>query len=341
MTVPDRPGPRRAWRGVPVGLPGGRPAPKLLVQVRAALRLRHYSQRTEQAYVRWIVRFIQFHDLRHPADMGATEVSDFLTDLAVQRRVTASTQNQALAAILFLYGEVLGRKVAWVADMVRAKAPRRVPAVLTPDEVRRVFAHMRGVPQLVARLLYGSGLRLMEGLRLRVKDIDFGQNEIIVRTGKGGRDRVTMLPASLKPALSDHLQAVRRLHDHRLAAGAGYVELPGALATKYPGAGREWVWQWVFPGNKDHEAGGELQRYHLHPSAVQRAVRDAVQASGISKPAHCHTFRHSFATHLLESGYDIRTVQELLGHRDVRTTMIYTHVLKRGGLGVRSPADAL
>jgi integron integrase len=343
MTVPKASGPRRALRGVPVVMPGDpRPAPKLLTQVRAALRLRHYSRRTEQAYVQWIQRFIHHHGLRHPRDMGAAEVSDFLTSLAVQRRVSSSTQNQALAAILFLYGEVLGRKVAWVADMVRAKASPRVPIVLTRDEVRDVLGRMRGTSQLVARLLYGSGLRLLEGLRLRVKDLDFGQNEIVVRGGKGDRDRVTMLPATLKPALTLHLQAVRRLHDRRVAAGAGPVELPGALAAKYPAAGREWGWQWVFPASRDHLiGGGRSRRHHLHPSVIQRAFHAAVKASGITKPAHCHTLRHSFATHLLESGYDIRTVQELLGHRDVRTTMIYTHVLKRGGLGVRSPADAL
>lgn len=342
MPSPDTFGPRRALRGVPVNLPAGRgPAPKLLAQVRAALRLRHYSRRTEQAYVHWIQRFIRHHDLRHPRYMGAAEVSDFLTSLAVQRRVSSSTQNQALAAILFLYGEVLGHKVAWVADMVRAKASRRVPIVLTRDELRNVFGQMRGVPQLAARLLYGSGLRLLEALRLRVKDLDFGQNEIVVRGGKGDRDRVTMLPASLKPPLVLHLQTVRRLHDARLAAGAGIVHLPGALAAKYPAAGREWGWQYVFPSGRPLLIAGQPRGHHLHPSVIQRAFRRAVRASGLTKPAHCHTLRHSFATHLLESGYDIRTVQELLGHRDVRTTMIYTHVLKRGGLGVRSPADSL
>jgi integron integrase len=308
--------------------------PTLLTRVRAALRLRHYSRRTEQAYVQWIRLFIKFNDLRHPVELGSAEVSAFLTNLAVTRRVSASTQNQALAALLFLYGEVLGSKVAWIADLVRAKQPRRMPVVLARDEVRAVLSRMHGVPQLVARLLYGTGMRLLEVLGLRVKDIDFGLNEITVRGGKGDRDRVTMLPASLKPALRVHLETVRRLHDRAVAAGSGVVELPGALAAKYPGASREWGWQWVFPATRGH-------RHHLHPTVIQRAFREAVRASGIPKAAHCHTLRHSFATHLLESGYDIRTVQELLGHRDLRTTMIYTHVLNRGGLGVRSPADAL
>lgn len=308
---------------------------KLLPRVRAALRLRHYSRRTEQAYIQWIRLFIRFHQLRHPVELGSAEVSAFLTHLAVDKRVSASTQNQALAALLFLYGEVLGGKVAWIANLVRAKQPRRMPVVLTRDEVRAVLAKMQGVPQLVARLLYGTGMRLLEGLALRVKDLDFGLNEITVRGGKGDRDRVTMLPDSLKAALRVHLEQVRRLHDKAVAAGAGSVDLPGALSAKYPGAGREWGWQWAFPATR----GGSSQ--HLHPTVIQRAFRAAVQSSGVAKPAHCHTLRHSFATHLLESGYDIRTVQELLGHRDLRTTMIYTHVLNRGGLGVRSPADTL
>lgn len=310
---------------------------KLLGQVRAALRLRHYSRRTEEAYTRWIERYIRFHGKRHPAEMGSREVSAFLASLAIHNQVSASTQNQALAALLFLYGEVLRTKVAWIADLVRAKQPRRMPVVLTRDEVRGVIGQMHGVPQLAARLLYGTGMRLLEALSLRVKDIDFGLNEIAVRGGKGGKDRVTVLPASLTSALRVHLEAVRQLHDRALAAGAGSVELPGALAAKYPAAGREWGWQWVFPATR----GEGNYRQHLHPTVIQRAFRKGVRASGIAKPAHCHTLRHSFATHLLESGYDIRTVQELLGHRDLRTTMIYTHVLNRGGLGVRSPADTL
>lgn len=323
-------------------LPGPH-APKLLTRVRAALRLRHYSVRTEEAYLRWIQRFIRFHGLRHPSEMGSAEVSAFLTNLAVRGRVSASTQNQALAALLFLYGDVLDHQVAWVANLVRAKVPARVPVVLTRDEVRAVLIQLHGVPQLVARLLYGTGVRLLEGLRLRVKDVDFGLNEIVVRRGKGDRDRVTMLPESLKAALIAHVQAVHLQHDRHIAAGSGWVALPGALGKKYPSAGREWGWQWVFPASRDcvDKATGQVHRFHLHPSVIQRAFREAVRGSGIAKPAHCHTLRHSFATHLLESGYDIRTVQELLGHRDVSTTMIYTHVLKRGGLGVRSPADSL
>ena len=316
---------------------------KLLGQVRAALRLRHYSRRTEEAYTRWIERYVRFHGTRHPAEMGSREVSAFLASLAIHSRVSASTQNQALAALLFLYGEVLGQKVAWVADLVRAKQPHRLPVVLTRDEVRAILGCMRGVRQLVARLLYGTGLRLLEGLSLRVKDLDFGLNEIRVRSGKGDRDRVTMLPGSLKDALGVHMRDVRRLHDHDLAAGAGSVELPGALSAKYPMAGTEWGWQWVFPATRPYldPVTRQRRRHHLHETVIQRAFREAVRASGLAKPAHCHTLRHCFATHLLENGHDIRTVQELLGHRDVRTTMIYTHVLNRGGLGVRSPADTL
>ena len=317
--------------------------PKLLPRIRAALRLRHYSRRTETAYIRWIQQYIEFHGRRHPAQLGSTEVSAFLTSLAVERRVSASTQNQALAALLFLYGEVLGSKVAWIGSLVRAKQPRRIPVVLTRDEVRAVLGRMRGVSQLVARLLYGTGLRLVEGLSLRVKDIDFAVHEIRVRGGKGDKDRVTMLPTTLAAALRVHLEGVRRQHDRELAAGRGWVELPGALGAKYPAAGREWGWQWVFPASKDYvnAVTGETGRHHLHPTVIQRAFREAVRAADITKPAHCHTLRHSFATHLLETGYDIRTVQELLGHRDLRTTMIYTHVLNRGGLGVKSPADSL
>ena len=319
------------------------PAPKLLSRLRAELRLRHYSRRTEDTYVRWVQRFVRFHSMRHPAAMGRAEVSAFLTSLAVGGRVSASTQNQALAALLFLYGEVLGHKVAWIADLVRAKRAPRLPVVLTRDEVRAILACMRGVPQLVARLLYGTGVRLLEGLQLRVKDVDFGLNEITVRRGKGDRDRITMLPESLKPALSAHLQRVHLLHDRQVAAGAGWVEIRGALVKKYPSAGRDWAWQWVFPASRDtvDTETGQVSRHHLHESVIQRAFRRAVKQSGVSKSAHCHTLRHSFATHLLEAGYDIRTVQELLGHRDVSTTMIYTHVLNRGGRGVRSPADSL
>ena len=324
-------------------LPCVHQSPKLLARLRAELRLRHYSRRTEDTYVRWVQRFVRFHGMRHPSEMGRAEVSAFLTGLAVAGRVSASTQNQALAALLFLYGEVLGHQVAWVGDLVRAKHAPRVPVVLTKDEVRAILACMRGVPQLAARLLYGTGIRLLEGLTLRVKDIDFHMNEITVRRGKGDRDRVTVLPESLKPALIAHLQRVHLLHDRQVAGGAGWVELPGALVKKYPSAGRDWAWQWVFPAVRDtvNKETGQVFRHHLHESVIQRAFRQAVKRSGVAKAAHCHTLRHSFATHLLEAGYDIRTVQELLGHRDVSTTMIYTHVLNRGGRGVRSPADSL
>jgi integron integrase len=315
--------------------------PKLLNRVRAAIRVRHYSIRTEQAYLRWIERFIRFSGTRHPLTLGSAEVGAFIDHLAVEKRVSASTQNQAVAAILFLYDEVLGCKVAWLGEIIHAKRPHRIPAVLTQEEIRALIVQMHGVPQLVIRMLYGSGLRLLEVLRLRVKDVDFGLNEIRVRSGKGNRDRITMLPTSLRSALTVHLEGVRRLHQADLGAGAGWVELPGALADKYPHAGRTWGWQWVFPATRTYRdpSTGQSRRHHLHETVIQRAFRVAVQASGIPKAAHCHTLRHSFATHLLEAGYDIRTVQELLGHRDVSTTMIYTHVLNRGGLGVRSPLD--
>jgi integron integrase len=275
--------------------------------------------------------------------LGRDEVTAFLSHLAVAGQVSAATQNQALAALLFLYSTVLSAPVGWLGDVVRAKKPTRLPVVLTREEVKRVFAPLAGVPALVARLLYGAGLRLLEALELRVKDVDFGRHEIRLRGGKGDRDRVTMLPGSVAPLLRDHLVRVRRVHAADLAAGAGWVELPGALFQKYRNAGREWPWQWVFPSPRlvPPSTTRPAGRFHLHETVVQRAFRAAVVASGVTKAAHCHTLRHSFATHLLETGYDIRTVQELLGHRDVRTTMIYTHVLNRGGLGVRSPADAL
>ena len=316
---------------------------KLLTQVRTSIRLRHYSHRTEKQYVWWIRRFIEFHQQRHPADLGQAEVAAFLAHLAVERRVSASTQNQALSALLFLYGEVLHRRVAWMADLVRAKAPRRLPAVLTPDEVGAILDKLSGATALVCRLLYGSGLRLMEALQLRVQHLEFARREIRVRGGKGDRDRVTMLPVVLQEPLREHLERVRALHRHDLAAGAGWVALPAALARKYPNAGREWAWQWVFPGKAimaDVETG-ERRRQHLHQTTIQRAFRVAARLSGVPKAAHCHTLRHSFATELLRSNYDIRTVQELLGHKDVRVTMTYLHVLNRGGLGVRSPMDTL
>lgn len=325
-----------------VGPPGPRP-PRLLDRVRDAVRARHYSRRTEKAYVAWIRRFILFHGKRHPFEMGAAEVTRYLSSLAVQENVAASTQNQALAALLFLYRQVLALDLPWLDDVVRAKRPVKLPVVLTHDEVRAVIRQLHGAPRLMAILLYGSGLRLLECARLRVKDVDFGRNQITVRAGKGEKDRVTALPASVCADLIRHLEIVRNQHDADLRHGAGWVELPWALARKYPNAGREWPWQWVFPATRlyvDRDTG-QRRRHHLHESVLQRAVKDAVRAAGIPKRATCHTLRHSFATHLLEDGHDIRTVQELLGHRDVSTTMIYTHVLNRGPAGVRSPADRM
>jgi integron integrase len=316
---------------------------KLLAQVRQAIRVRHYSSRTEEAYVAWVRRFVRFCGMRHPAEVEAGEASRFLVALANSGVVAAATQNQAASALQFLFEQVLGRPLTRPAGLVRAKEPGRLPVVLTPGEVKAVLARVRGVSQLVALLLYGSGLRLLEALTLRVKDVDFGRGEIVVRRGKGEQDRVTMLPMSVRPPLGEHLRRVERQHQLDLREGAGAVSLPGAFARKVPAASRGWPWQWVFPATRRYvdPATGEVRRDHLHDTAVQRAVQQAVHDAGIPKRATCHTFRHSFATHLLESGYDIRTVQELLGHRDVRTTMIYTHVLNRGGLGVRSPADFL
>jgi integron integrase len=323
-------------------LPGA-PRPRLLDQVRDAIRTRHYSYRTEQAYVGWIKRFIFFHHKRHPAEMGKPEIEPFLTALAVKRNVAASTQNQALAALLFLYKDVLELDPGWLDDVVRAKRPQRLPTVLTRKETEAVLGALRGVSWLMAVLLYGAGLRLRECLRLRVKDIDFSRNEILVREGKGNKGRVTMLPSVVKDPLLAHLGRVRRLHERDLAAGFGCVALPDALARKYPNADREWGWQWVFPASRicTDPRFGAPQRYHLHDSVPQRAIHEAARTVGIAKPVGPHTMRHSFATHLLLAGYDIRTVQELLGHRDVKTTMIYTHVLNRGGRGVQSPADQL
>jgi integron integrase len=316
-------------------------APRLLDQVRAAIRQRHFSPRTEQAYVGWIRRYVLFHDKRHPAEMGEQEVARFLSSLATAGRVSASTQNQALSALLFLYGEVLGRRLDWLQNVARAKRPIRLPVVLTRQEVESILERLTGVPWLMASLLYGAGLRLMECARLRVKDIDFERNEITVRDGKGRKDRVTLLPQSLRGPLQEHLRRVRALHQKDLARGRGRVALPGALTLKYPNADREWGWQWVFPATRFYydRLTGLRHRHHLHESVLQRAVKDAARLAGLAKPASCHTLRHSFATHLLEGGYDIRTIQELLGHSDVSTTMIYTHVLNRGGRGVRSPLD--
>jgi integron integrase len=308
--------------------------PRLLDRVREAIRTRHYSGRTEKAYVHWIKRYIFFHGKRHPAAMGAPEVTAFLTFLAVEGKVAASTQNQALSALLFLYREVLGVELPWLDDLVRAKRPQHLPVVLTRDEVRAVLQGLDGVPRLMAMLLYGAGLRLLACCRLRVKDVDFAMNQITVRDGKGHKDRPTMLPAAVKAELVAHIERVREQHQADLRYGAGWVELPGALMRKYPNAGRDWGWQWVFPATRFYadRVTGQRRRHHLHESVLQRAVKDAVRAARIAKPATCHTFRHSFATHLLEESHDIRTVQELLGHRDVSTTMIYTHVLNRAPL---------
>jgi integron integrase len=319
------------------------PKPKLLDQVRQAIRAKHYSRRTEEVYVMWIKRFIFFHGVRHPAEMGESEINRFLTDLAVNKKVSASTQNQALSALLFLYQQVLNQPIGWVNPAVQAKRPERLPVVLTRQEVKAILSLMDGSPKLVAALLYGAGLRLMECLQLRVKDVDFTTNQILVRDGKGQKDRITMLPVSVKEPLAEHLKRVWHIHQQDLREGAGRVQLPDALARKYPKADQEWGWQWVFPApTRYFDKQVKIQRrHHLHETAVQKAMKQAVQRTGMAKPATPHTLRHSFATHLLEEGYDIRTIQELLGHKDLNTTMIYTHVLNRGGRGVRSPADLL
>ncbi|MFM2159319.1 MAG: hypothetical protein RLZZ124_1793 [Cyanobacteriota bacterium] len=319
------------------------PRPAGLIQrYREALQLRHYARRTVKTYEQWLRRFLRFHGLRHPREMGSAEVEAFLSHLAVDLRVSASTQNQALAALLFLYRELLERDLE-LEGVVRARTRRRLPVVLTAAEVRSVLERLEGDTALVAGLLYGSGLRLMEALRLRVHDIDFSRRELMVRDGKGGKDRRALLPIRLAEQLRQHLQQVQLVHQQDLAAGWGRVLLPHALARKYPNAPVEWGWQWVFPQrNRWHDPrSGEQGRHHLDPTLIQRAVRRAVLAAGISKPASCHTLRHSFATHLLERGHDIRTIQELLGHSDVKTTMIYIHVLNRGPLGIQSPADLL
>jgi len=351
--------------------------PKLLDQVREALRVRHYSRRTEKTYSEWIRRYIYpvtpdspklkfgdewytqypilrkgmswkvgcngvyFHNLRHPKEMAEPEINAFLSHLATRKKVSASTQNQALCALLFLYRHVLGREVGDLGDVIRARRQKNLPVVMTREEVKTVLDRLHGYKWFIASLLYGSGLRLMECLRLRVKDIDFSRNEITIRQGKGGKDRITMLPESLKAPLQEHLKKVKRVHEKDLAEGWGRVQMPHALDRKYPNAPQEWRWQWVFPQENrwTNLRTREQGRHHTDESLVQKAVRDAVARAGLTKRATCHTFRHSFATHLIEGGYDIRTVQELLGHKDVKTTMIYTHVLNRGPSGVRSPMD--
>ena len=347
-------GPRARWSTAVADAPRGttpseqlrssttRPAaPRLLDRVRDAIRLRHYSRRTEKAYVGWVRRFVLFHGKRHPAEMAGAEVTAFLSHLATEGRVSASTQSQALSALLFLYRDVLGSDIGWLDDMVRARRPERVPSVLTREEVAVLLGRLHGPEALIASLLYGAGLRLLEGCRLRVKDVELARGELVVRDGKGARDRVTMLPRRLAPLMAAQIERVRTQHAQDLAAGRGSVEMPNALARKYPRAAFELSWQWVFPATRHYRdpVTGLERRHHLHESVVQKAVRAAVQHAGIMKRASCHTLRHSFATHLLEAGYDIRTIQELLGHRDVSTTMIYTHVLNRGGRGVRSPLD--
>jgi len=318
-------------------------ASPLLRDLAEKLRFRHYSERTVGSYARWVVRYVRFHGTRHPSQLGQNDVVTFLSALATRGHVTSSTQNQALAALSFLYREVLGAPLEQVDRVARAKRAVRVPVVLTREEVRRVIGELDEVPRLVSELLYGSGLRLLECLQLRVKEIDFASHEIVVRGGKGDKDRVTMLPEGVTDRLRTHLESVRALHARDLKRGGGRVDVPNALARKYPRASTEWRWQWVFPAARTYvdPVSRELRRHHLHVTVVQRAVVEAVARTGITKRATCHTFRHSFATHLIEDGYDIRTVQELLGHSDVRTTMVYTHVLKRGGRGVRSPIDAL
>ena len=317
------------------------PPPKLLDQVVARLRVKHYSLRTEKTYVDWIKRYIWFHGKRHPQEMGAPEVEAFLSHLAVERSVSASTQNQAKSALLFLYKEVLQIELPWLDKVTQAKAPKRLPVVMTREEVQSVLARMDGSVWLIASLLYGSGLRIMECLRLRVKDVDFSCCEILVREGKGFKDRVTMLPSSLVQPLKQHLERVKVLHDEDLVKGYGEVFMPMALEKKYPNAGKSWGWQYVFPSRNfsTDPRSGVVRRHHADEKAIQRSMKKAVAAAGITKPATPHTLRHSFATHLLQSGYDIRTVQELLGHSDVSTTMIYTHVLNKGGKGVVSPLD--
>lgn len=322
---------------------GTTPAPRLLDQVRERLRVKHYAYSTEKTYLDWIKRFIRWHGMRHPRDMGAREVEAYLSHLATEREVSASTQNQALHAILFLYKEVLAIDLPWLNDVTRAKASKRLPCVLTRSEVSALLDHTSGTAGLVVRLLYGTGMRLMEALRLRVKDVDFAGHNVFIRSGKGDKDRSVMLPQALVAPLRVRLSERRKMHDIDLSRGMADVELPFALARKYPNAGKEFGWQYIFAseGYSTDPRSGAIRRHHIHEKTIQRAVKDAARAAKIDKPAHPHLLRHSFATHLLEGGADIRTVQELLGHSDVSTTMIYTHVVARGGTGTVSPLDRL
>lgn len=317
--------------------------PKLLRLVREAVRSRGYSPRTEKAYVAWVIRYVRFCGGRHPRDCGPRDVQAFANSLVIERGVAPGTQHQAVCAVLFLYRNVLGDPMPWAEGIVWTKQTQRLPTVLSRAEVERVIRELHGVEELMVRLLYGTGLRLLELLRLRVKDVDFDNGSLVVRCGKGMKDRVTVLPDSVREALRAHLDGVRRQHERDVARGAGYVELPYVLGRKLLGASRDWPWQWVFPATRQyrHPASGEIRRHHLHETVLQRAVTAAARRARITKRVTCHGFRHAFATHLLEDGYDIRTIQELLGHSDVSTTMIYTHVLNRGGRGVRSPADRL
>ena len=316
--------------------------PRLIDQTRNVLRLLHYSIRTEETYIQWIKRFIFFHNKRHPKEMGEKEIRVFLTHLAVDKHVSASTQNQALSAILFLYKRVLDVELDWIDDVVRAKRPKRLPVVLSKEEMKRILNAMSGTNALIAKLLYGTGMRLMEALRLRVQDVDFEQCQIIVRSGKGDKDRLTTLPETLADELKQQLQQIRDVHRNDLLEGYGRVYLPFALDRKYPGAGIEFGWQYCFPSTKRSTSPrtGLVARHHLDEKNIGRAIKAAARKVGLNKRVSSHTMRHSFATHLLENGYDIRTVQELLGHKDVSTTMIYTHVLNKGGRGVKSPLDA-
>ncbi|MCK5131487.1 MAG: integron integrase [Candidatus Sabulitectum sp.] len=335
--------PHKNNHGRPVATQINLNKPRLLDQMHDSLRSRHYSPRTERSYCNWVKRFIYFHNIRHPRDMSEPEINAFLTHLAVKENVSASTQNQALAALLFLYRNVIGREVGDLDGIIRARKPKRLPVVMTREEVKSVLTHLVGDKWLIASLMYGTGVRLTECMSLRVQDIDFSRNEIHIRDGKGAKDRVSMLPESLRKSIQEHLKSVRAIHRKDLVDGWGRVLLPDALERKYTNAPEEWRWQWVFPQKSrwKNQKTDEEGRHHMDQSIMQKAFKRAVCRSGFTRHATCHTLRHSFATHLLDNGYDIRTVQELLGHKDVRTTMIYTHVLNRGGRGVKNPLDSL